>query len=137
MELFPFIKVFFSKPKEYEKLKAYDKKRHKFMLQRFMSIRYPEAAQAFNINKINPLGVIDSWHKVAVQFKRVPGWIYTRVRKKKKVKEKKVFEPMESTVKYYMERNEIGNREYKEALKFNKEGILKELKDIESQINVL
>ena len=44
---------------------------------------------------------------------------------------------MESTVKYYMERNEIGNREYKEALKFNKEGILKELKDIESQMNVL
>ena len=137
MELFPFIKVFFSKPTAYEKLKAYDKKRHKFMLQRFMAIRYPEAAQAFNINKINPLGVIDSWHKVAVQFKRVPGWIYTRVRKKKKIKESKVFEPLETTIKYYMEKNEIGNREYKEALKFNKEGILKELRHLENQMNVV
>ena len=137
MELFPFIKVFFSKPKEYEKLKSYDKRRHKFMLQRFMSIRYPEAAQAFNINKINSLGVIDSWHKVAIQFKRVPGWIYTRVRKKKKIKEAKVFEPLDSTVKYYMEKNEIGNREYKEALKLNKENILKELRHIENQMNVL
>ena len=137
MELFPFIKVFFSKPKEYEKLKSYDKTRNKFMLQRFMAIRYPEAAQAFNINKINPLGVIDSWHKVAIQFKRVPGWIYTRVRKKKKVKESKTFEPSDDTIKYYMQLNEIGNREYKEALKINKKNILEELKKIENQINVL
>ena len=137
MELFPFIKIFFSKPKEYDKLKSYDKTRNKFMLQRFMAIRYPEAAHAFNINKINSLGVIDSWHKVAVQFKRVPGWIYTRVRKKKKVKHDKVFEPLESTIKYYMEKNEIGNREYKEALKFNKNGILRELQSIENQINVV
>lgn len=137
MELFPFIKVFFSKPKEYDKLKAYDKTRNKFMLQRFMAIRYPEAAQAFNLNKINSLGVIDSWHKVAVQFKRVPGWIYTRVRKKKKVKSDKTFEPLDTTIKYYMELNEIGNREYKEALKFSKESILQELRKIENQINVL
>ena len=137
MELFPFIKIFFSKPKEYEKLKSYDKTRNKFMLQRFMAIRYPEAAQAFNINKINPLGVINSWHKVAVQFKRVPGWIYTRVRKKKKVKESKTFEPLDTTIKYYMQLNEIGNREYKEALKINKKNILEELQRIENQINVL
>ena len=137
MELFPFIKVFFSKPKEYEKLKAYDKTRNKFMLQRFMSIRYPEAANAFNINKINSLGVIDSWHKVAIQFKRVPTWIYTRVRKKKKIKESKVFEPLETTIKYYMEKNEIGDREYKEALKFNKKEILNELNNIENQMNVI
>jgi hypothetical protein len=102
-----------------------------------MAIRYPEAAHAFNINKINSLGVIDSWHKVAVQFKRVPGWIYTRVRKKKKTKESKVFEPLETTVKYYMELNEIGTREYKEALKFNKKQILEELKNIENQMNVI
>ena len=137
MELFPFIKIFFSKPKEYDKLKSYDKTRNKFMLQRFMAIRYPEAAQAFNINKINSLGVIDSWHKVAVQFKRVPVWIYTRVRKKKKIKEGKVFEPLETTVKYYMELNEIGTREYKESLKFNKKEILNELNNIENQMNVL
>ena len=91
----------------------------------------------FNINKINPLGVIDSWHKVAIQFKGVPGWIYTRVRKKKKVKESKTFEPSDDTIKYYMQLNEIGNREYKEALKINKKNILEELKKIENQINVL
>ena len=95
MELFPFIKIFFSKPKEYDKLKSYDKTRNKFMLQRFMAIRYPEAAHD------------------------------------------KVFEPLESTIKYYMEKNEIGNREYKEALKFNKNGILRELQSIENQINVV
>ena len=36
-----------------------------------------------------------------------------------------------------MELNEIGNREYKEALKFSKESILQELRKIENQINVL
>ena len=45
--------------------------------------------------------------------------------------------PLESTIKYYMEKNEIGNREYKEALKFNKNGILRELQSIENQINVV
>jgi len=78
-KLFDFIKVFFNEPKTYEDLTNHQKGRHQFMLNRFFSIQYP--VQASNFNKLNTssYGTAESWHLVALKFKRTPGFIFTKL----------------------------------------------------------
>ena len=50
------------------------------------------------------------------KFNRVPGFIYTKVKKSAKQKAKE-WNPNPKALELYMKFNEIGEREYKEALK--------------------
>jgi len=115
MKLFEYINVMFSSPNKWSQLKAYDKVKNSFMINRFMSIKFPIQANLFNKLKIDSVGVAESWRMVASKFNRVPGWIYTRVRKTKK---EKVWEPTQEAIDFYLKINEIGKREYEEAMKF-------------------
>ena len=83
-KLFDFVKIMFTKQKEYYDIKQFNKKRHHFMINRFFAIKFPANAQLFNVNGINPISVIDSWALVASRFRGVPGWIYTKTKKSKK-----------------------------------------------------
>ena len=83
-KLFDFVKIMFTKREQYGKLKESSKKRHHFMINRFMSINFPANAQVFNFNGINGSKVVDSWQMVASRFNRVPGWIYTKTKNSKK-----------------------------------------------------
>ena len=85
------------------------------MVNRFMAIKFPMQANLFNVLKTDPMGAAESWRMVASKFNRVPGWIYTRVRKTKK---EKVWEPKQEAIDFYLKINEIGKREYEEAMKF-------------------
>ena len=131
MKLFEYINVMFSSPDKWSRLKAYDKVKNSFMINRFMSIKFPIQANLFNKLKIDSVGVAESWRMVASKFNRVPGWIYTRVRKTKKEKK---WEPTLEALNFYLKVNEIGKREYEEAFKFNPKEIKATMLNIEKQI---
>ena len=134
-KLFDFVKIMFTKPAHYKKIKQHNKKRHHFMINRFMSIKYPSNAQMFNINGINGGNVVDSWSMVASRFKSVPRWFYTKTKKaKKNVADK--YNPSDRAIELYMSKNEIGNREVEELKLFAKEQLFADLKKIEEQIDV-
>jgi hypothetical protein len=136
-KLFDFIKILFTKPDVYKKISNHNKKRHHFMINRFFAIQYPSNAQLFNRNGINPNGVIDSWSFVANRFKSVPGWIYTKTKKvEKEVSSKSKYIPSDTVISFFMEKNEIGKREFKELEKFAKEDLYLTLKGLEDSMQV-
>lgn len=132
MDLFDYIKTIFSQRKDYEELKDYAKKKNAFMLNRFMSIQYPVQAQMFNVMNVNSVGVANSWRKVGIRHKRTPGWIFTKTKKKAK---DSTYSPSDEVLSLYLKVNEIGMREYKDAMTYDPEKVIQDLKTIEKQIN--
>jgi len=136
-KLFDFIKILFTKPADYKKISNNNKKRHHFMINRFFAIQYPANAQMFNKNGINPIAVIDSWSLVAARFRNVPAWIYTKTKKpEKEVTSKGKYIPSDAVISFFIERNEIGKREFKELETFAKENLYATLKRIEDSMQV-
>ena len=116
MKLFDYIKILFGTDAQWDKLKSYDKSKNSFMTNRFLSIRYPQQASMFNALKIDPVGQAEAWRMVASKFSRVPSFIYTKTKAIKKVKE---WDPNPKALELYLKINEIGERDYKQAMKFN------------------
>lgn len=135
-KLFDFVKIMFTKPREYEQIKQFNKKRHHFMINRFFSIKYPANAQLFNINGIDGAGVVDSWSMVAKQFKSVPGWFYTKTKKSEASKTKKEYIPTDKALEIYLQKYEIGRREIEELKIFAPKEFYAELEKIDEQIKV-
>lgn len=136
-KLFDFIKIMFTRPGDYDKITNHNKKRHHFMINRFFAIQYPANASLFNLNGINPNAVIDSWSLVARRFSRVPAWIYTKTKKSEtSKKEKSKYIPSDKAISFFMEKNEIGKREFKELETFAKEELYSSLKQIEDSMQV-
>lgn len=133
-KLFDFIKVFFGSNPRYKEVNDYQKKKHRFIMQRFMAIRYPDTAQRFNINKINPVAVVNLWRTVGAKYSRTPGWIFTKTKKAPDTKENS-FVPSEDTVNFYLRYHKISKRDLNDAMKFHKDDILNELKWIEKTRN--
>lgn len=132
MDLFDYVKAIFSQSRDFENLKDYDKKKNAFMLNRFMSINFPTQAQLFNRLNINPVGVADSWRKVGIRYKKTPTWVFTKTKKKPKESE---YSPSEEALSLYLKVNEIGMREYKDAMRYDPERVVKDLKSIQKQID--
>ena len=133
MKLFDYIKVLFGKPQQWDKLKGYDKSKNSFMTNRFMSIKFPIQANLFNSLKIDPAGQAEAWRLVSSKFNRVPGFIYTKVKKSAKQKAKE-WNPNPKALELYMKFNEIGEREYKEALKHNPSLVQSSIDILEKQM---
>lgn len=132
--LFELTKIMFSNSKEYDKLTQQDKYANHFMIARLMAIKYPIQAQQLNRNGIDGAAVVDTWRRVCSQSTRTPGWLWTKM--KKGEDKKKEWQPDKELAYFYMKRNNIGPREFKELLKFHPEEMKKFLKKIEKQINV-
>lgn len=77
----------------------------------------------------------DGAELVSSRFKSVPGWFYTKTKKAPKQKADKYI-PSEEAIQLYLDKNEIGKREYQEMLDFAKNDLFDDLKNIEQQINV-
>ena len=136
-KLFDFVKIMFTKQKDYGNIKNFNKKRHHFMINRFFAIKFPANAQLFNVNGINPIAVIDSWALVASRFRAVPGWVYTKTKKSAKAKvNKSKYIPSDEVIKFFIDKNEIGMREFKELEKFAPDELHTTLKAIEKSIQV-
>jgi len=107
------------------------------MVNRFFAIKYPANANLFNLNGINPVAVLDSWSLVARRFSRVPAWIYTKTKKSAaSKKEKSKYIPSDKAISFFMEKNEIGKREFKELEMFAKEELHQSLQKIEDSMQV-
>lgn len=133
VNLFDLIHIMFTDAKKYAQIKNSDKGKHYFLVQRFMSIKYPTTAHSLSRVGINPSAVVDLWQMVACRFSRVPGWIYTKTKKQEREKELDV---NTDAAKFWMERNSLTERDLKNAYKFNPEEMKKILKAIEKQISV-
>jgi len=133
MKLFDYIKVLFGKDAQWERVSGYDKSKNSFMTNRFMSIKFPIQANLFNTLKIDPIGQAEAWRLVSSKFNRVPGFIYTKVKKSAKQKAKE-WSPNPKALELYMKFNEIGEREYKEALKINPSQVQSSIDILEKQM---
>ena len=132
MQLFDYIKILFGKDENWDKVSNYDKSRNSYMTNRFMAIKFPIQANLFNMLKTDPVGQAEAWRMVASKFNRVPGFIYTKVKKQPKINE---WVPNPKAVELYMKFNEIGQREFKEALEYNKLGVKLAIDILEKQLS--
>jgi hypothetical protein len=132
MKLFDYIKVLFGRDPQWEKLKGYDKSKNSFMTNRFMSIKFPIQANMFNALKIDPVGQAEAWRMVASKFNRVPGFIYTKTKASKKVK---TWDPNPAALEMYLKINEIGERDFKEAIKHQPSEIKNAINVLEKQMS--
>jgi hypothetical protein len=131
MQLFDYIKVLFGKDEHWDKVSNYDKSRNSFLVNRFMGIKFPVQANLFNTLKIDPVGQAEAWRMVSSKFNRVPGFIYTKVKKQPKKKE---WTPDSKAVELYMKFNEIGHREFNEAMKYDPSQIKTAIEILEKQM---
>ena len=132
MKLFDYIKVLFGRDQQWNKLKGYDKSKNSFMTNRFMSIKFPIQANMFNALKIDPVGQAEAWRMVASKFNRVPGFIYTKTKAKKKEKK---WDPNPAALEMYLKINEIGERDFKEAMKHQPSEIKNAINVLEKQMS--
>lgn len=132
MKLFDYIRLLFGKDSDWEKVSNYDKSRNSFLSNRFMGIKFPIQANLFNTLKTDPIGQAEAWRMVASKFNKVPGFIYTKVKKQPKEKE---WKPEPKAVELYMKYNEIGNREFAEAIKYNPLLVKTAINILEKQIS--
>ena len=133
MKLFDYIKVLFGKDAQWEKTSNYDKSKNSFMTNIFISIKFPIQGNMFNTLKIDPVGQAESWRLISSKFNRVPGFIYTKVKKSAKQKAKE-WNANPKALELYMKFNEIGEREYKEALKYNPSEVQSSIDKLEKQM---
>lgn len=132
-ELFDVINCMFSKPAEFKKLSMNERGKHFFMIQRFMSIKYPIQASFMNHTKINPAQVVTYWQEsIGKMYSKTPTWMYAKVNKKKAAKDGVIFE--ESTLNYYCRKKQISRKVLDDAIKYVGDPMIKELKEIEKMI---
>jgi hypothetical protein len=132
VQLFDYLKLVFSKDdKSWNSLSSTDKSRNFFMLNRFMSIKYPVQAGALSHYRINLESVSDYWHRtMSSLYTSSPNWIYAKT-KKKNDDAKKLDLPSPEMIKWHCERNEMSRRDFDEHVKFFGESFLSELRSME------
>jgi hypothetical protein len=132
IQLFDYIKLVFSKDeKAWKELKNTDKSRNFFMLNRFMSIRFPVQAAVLSHYRIDPESVSDYWHRTMSNLhSSTPKWIYAKTIKKKDI-EKKLELPSNEMIKWYCEKHEMSKRDFNEHVAILGDSFLKELKPLE------
>lgn len=132
IQLFDYVKLVFSKDeKSWSTLNNTDKSRNFFMLNRFMSIKYPVQSNVLSHYRINPEAVSDYWHRtMSSLYGSTPKWIYAKT-KKKNDEAKKLDIPSPEMIRWYCERNEMSRKDFNEHIKFFGENFLSELKSME------
>jgi hypothetical protein len=136
MELFDVIKKMFDTDAKWAEVPNWDKNRYFFMINRIMSIQFPNIAHQFNHVKISPIPTVDWWHgNLRNVYKKSPQWVFTSV---KSIKEKnKKIEINEEVRKLIKERFEVSEREIREAREFWPKEFENFCKSIESQISTV
>jgi hypothetical protein len=136
MELFPFIKIIFTDPKEYSKITPGEKRKQYFMCNRRFAIQHPLEANALQHLKINQEAVIDWWQKfLRRKYKFVPGWMYTKgIKKSQEIKEKKLT-VNNDTIREDCNFFKIDKKNVIDALEFYHDDMIKELTAFSKMIN--
>jgi hypothetical protein len=127
-KLFDFIAIMFTQPKVWDKLKPYDKARHFFMVNRFMSINHPIQANYLQHIKVNPAEVMNYWQQTMTRlYTRVPSWMYIKTKKAKAAAKKTKFVD-DDTIKEYCTRMGYSRRQINESIDFFGDKFIDELK---------
>lgn len=134
MELFDLINSMFSNRNAFEKTTLYERGRHHFMINRFMSIKYPMQAQFLNHTKIHPGNAVTYWAEtVGKMFSRTPGWMFIKTKKEKE--KKAASQPVnDATIKYYCQKNQCSRRDVEEAMKLLGNSFIQELQSLQRLI---
>lgn len=124
-KLFDFVDVLFTRPAKYSEIPDYDKAKHFFMVNRFMSIANPVVADKFNHLRISQAKVLDYWHSQMTRiYNTVPPWMYTKTKSDKSKDTETVKWPENETVKVYLERTGRSMRELSDAVEmFGKDAL--------------
>ncbi len=87
MDLFAFTDAMFGPVAEFRLIPDSIKKKHYFMMMRFLSIKHPLEANAFNLITINQVNVLNYFNVIMNrQYKVTPNWIRTPTNKSTKTK---------------------------------------------------
>lgn len=136
-KLFDFMKILFEYPDVFKKLKPYEKARHFFMCQRFMSIQHPVQANYLQHTKTNPSEVMNFWHDTMTRlYSKVPGWMYIKTAKAKAKAKKSNANIKEATIEEYCHRFGYSKRQVRESIEFFGDKMIDELLAFEKMFDI-
>lgn len=132
IQLFDYTKLMFTaNEKRWKELKDTDKNRNFFMMNRFLSIKYPVQVSLLSHFRINSAAVSDYWHSVLTKlYKTQPSWIFAKT-KKKATEDKKKNLPSEAMIKWWCQKHEISRRDFDDSVNFFGDSFLDEVRDLE------
>ena len=135
MELFDLLNAMFSKRQEFEKTTLHERGRHFFMVNRFMSIKYPIQAQFLNNTKIHPGNGVTYWaDTVGKMFSRTPTWMFVKTKKAKEAKA--AAQPVnDETIRYYCQKNQCSRRDVDNAMLLVGKPFIEELQTLQRLIS--
>lgn len=133
MDLFKYIDASFTK--ENEKISNYEKSKHFFMYNRFLSIKYPRVANFLNIMEIPTASAVDS----IVRFLKknghnsTPKFFYTKANAKEK--DNTWYPKDKEQLKLYLNMNGYSMKLFNDSLKIDPEGTKKDYEEFIKEIS--
>ena len=129
-DLFDVIKLLYTDSNEFNKLADITLSRNSFMINRFVGIKYPLQAQAFNASKVNMIDVIKFWNSYLGNQKYVPSYIYTKgANKSNENKTKKYNVISNEDLHTFCVYNNVNIKDVKNALELFNEEMINEIKE--------
>ena len=133
MELFDFVDTLFNR-KAYLEVPDSIKRKHFFMAQRFMSMRFPLQADQFNRIGINQVVAMDYWSIIlSTKYSRKPSFLYNynkTIKKKDKVKATAIDRIKEDVITYYLKITQRDRRDFEFDKEIFPDEVLEELKNL-------
>ncbi len=133
MDLFDFLPTLFNKT-GWEEISDSIKKKHCFMVQRILSMKYPMQTQHFNRLNTNPVAVMDTWHMImSRQFSRPPDWTFQYSKIVIKT-DKKAAKRSAEAIAMYKRNNELCDEDYEMLVELFPDEVSGEIKIYEEYI---
>lgn len=135
IQLFDYTKLIFTATeKQWQEVKDTDKNRNFFMLNRFLSIKYPLQVSLLSHFRINSASTSNYWHSMLKRlYKSQPSWIFAKT-KKKATEDKKKNLPSESMIKWWCQKHEMSRRDFENSVSFFGDSFLDEVRDLEKTL---
>lgn len=137
MDLFEFLPHIFQR-EGWKDIPDSIKKKHCFMIQRIMSMKYPLQAQHFNRLNTSAVATVNIWHMImSRQFTKAPQWTYDyskTIKKEPKSTDKKAVKRSTEVINMYMTNNKLCTADYEAMLEFFPEEVATELKMLEEYV---
>lgn len=135
-DLFDVVRMLFTDTAAFNNLSKMTLERNAFMINRFMAIKYPQQAQAFNNLKINTCDVMKFWNSYLGNKMSVPSFIYTKGSKKSKETHTKINKmPSNAILSQFCIDNHLNKKDVLNAFKMFPDEMNKEIINYEKQLN--
>ena len=131
--LFDDIKMMFERPDKFEQLSNHEKGKNFFMINRFLSIKFPLQAQLFNNTNINAGEAVQIWSDILSPiYSTTPSFIWNGLKKTKKQKKSKKLHTFNmSTIEFYANLHDLSISEVEKCIEYIGEPFSNMLGDIE------